>query len=109
MYKDISDGIYTLVNKSNEDTVEVIICNLNAFITKLILILQHPPMESLVSPMQMVRCYVLGNSTVQKDKAKKKHIMLSMRQSLIHKGLAFKHFIVGFAVQGYVASKEDHG
>ena len=72
---------------------------------------QLPPIESLVSPKQLVRCYVLGASTQTGSKKDnyRKNIPLSMRQSLLHRGLAFKHFLPGFPIQGCVASKEDHG
>jgi hypothetical protein len=74
--------------------------------------MQLPPIESLVSPQQMVRCYVLGTATAKAGFRKdnhKKSIALSMRQSLLHRGLAFKHFLPGFPIQGCVSSKEDHG
>ncbi len=55
----------------------------------------------------MVRVYVLGQA--ERSDAQKKTISLSMRSSLVNKGLAMKHFSVGFPISGCVSSKEDHG
>eukprot|EP01036_Dinobryon_divergens_P026442 gene26442-35097_t len=93
-YKEISDTVYSLLKEVGDDTDKL------------------PPIESLVSPQQMVRCYILGTATAKAGFRKdnhKKSIALSMRQSLLHRGLAFKHFLPGFPIQGCVSSKEDHG
>lgn len=66
-----------------------------------------PALSSLVKPHQIVRCYILGQA--EKANSKKKTITLSMRSSLVNKGLAMKHFIPGFPITGCIASKEDHG
>lgn len=66
-----------------------------------------PSLGSLVKAHQAVRCFILGQA--EKANSKKKTVTLSMRSSLINKGLAMKHFIPGFAISGCIASKEDHG
>lgn len=80
-------------------------------------------LKNLVSPMQAVQCYVLevnnprAPSGAQQNplsdmnmKSKtKKGIVLSMRPSLVNRGLAFKHLVTGFPIYGCVASAEDHG
>ena len=58
--------------------------------------------------MQMVRCFIL-DQWQQSDKSQKKVIRLSMRSSLINRGLAAKNITVGLPVSGCVISKEDHG
>jgi hypothetical protein len=63
---------------------------------------------SLLKPFDMVRCYVLGHIQEGKNK-NKKNISLSLRQSLVNRGIAFKHCCVGFGLYGCIASKEDHG
>lgn len=74
---------------------------------------EMPLIESLVKEHQMVRCFVLGDAkarfpSLRKGDSKTK-VLLSMRQSLLNKGLAFKNFSEGFPIMGCVTSKEDHG
>lgn len=57
--------------------------------------------------MQMVRCFIL-DQWQQSDKSQKKVIRLSMRSSLINRGLAAKNITVGLPMSGCVISKEDH-
>ena len=66
-----------------------------------------PSLSSLVQIYQVVRCFILGQA--EKANSKKKTITLSMRSSLVNKGLAMKHFMSGFPISGCIASKEDHG
>ena len=69
-----------------------------------------PTMQELLSLMQPVRCYVKEASiTDGTDSKKKKTLVLSLRSSLVNRGLALKHFSVGFPVSGCVSSLEDHG
>ena len=63
--------------------------------------------RALVAAMQPVRCYVLD--VVEKSDTKKKSLVLSMRSSLVNRGLAIKHMIPGFPISGCISSKEDHG
>ena len=55
-----------------------------------------------------MRCYVL-EQTQKSDSNKRKIINLSLRASLINKGLALKHLSEGFPVYGCVVSQEDTG
>eukprot|EP01035_Chromulina_nebulosa_P023869 gene23869-30973_t len=108
-YKEISDTVYSLLKEVGDDTDKATVAIIIFFF---VTIMQLPPIESLVSPQQMVRCYILGTATAKAGFRKdnhKKSIALSMRQSLLHRGLAFKHFLPGFPIQGCVSSKEDHG
>jgi hypothetical protein len=60
--------------------------------------------------MQMVRCYVLDQVSKNEDSASaKKVIRLSMRASLINRGLSMKHISAGFPLYGCIQSKEDNG
>jgi hypothetical protein len=69
-----------------------------------------PDIHTLISPMQMVRCYVLDQVSKDESSANsKKIIRLSMRASLVNRGLSMKHLSVGFPLYGSVVSKEDHG
>lgn len=63
--------------------------------------------RALVATMQPVRCYVL--EIIEKSDTKKKSLILSMRSSLVNRGLAIKHMIPGFPISGCISSKEDHG
>jgi hypothetical protein len=63
--------------------------------------------RALVATMQPVRCYVL--EIIEKSDTKKKSLLLSMRSSLVNRGLAIKHMIPGFPISGCISSKEDHG
>lgn len=66
-----------------------------------------PKITTIVSAMQPVRCYVLDvNPGADK---KKKSLVLSMRSSLVNRGLAMKHMAPGFPISGCISSKEDHG
>lgn len=60
----------------------------------------------MISILAPLRCYVLG---VNENKNGRKTIALSMRSSLIHRGLALKHLVPGFPLSGCVSSIEDHG
>lgn len=69
-----------------------------------------PELSTLVSPMQMVRCYVLDQVAKSEGSATaKKVIRLTMRASMINRGLSMKHISAGFPLYGSVVSKEDHG
>lgn len=67
---------------------------------------------------QMVRCVVLpplgddnhADARAQKRRKQQHGVRLSMRASLVQRGISFKHHIaVGFPVYGAVYSSEDHG
>ena len=66
-----------------------------------------PKINTIVSTMQPVRCYVLD--LIQKADNQKKSLILSMRSSLVNRGLAMKHMSPGFPISGCISSKEDHG
>jgi rRNA biogenesis protein RRP5 len=68
-----------------------------------------PSLSSLFSPWQPVSCYIHGVKERLSSKSDKNFIKLSLRSSLINKGLALKHLIVGFVISGCVSSIEDHG
>ena len=57
--------------------------------------------------MQPVVVVVLEQMT--RGEGDKKTLALSMRGSLLHKGLSMQHLVEGFPVSGCVSSKEDHG
>lgn len=67
-----------------------------------------PEPSSVLKLYQCVRCYVL-EQTQKSDNNKRKIINLSLRASLINKGLALKHLSEGFPVYGCVVSQEDTG
>lgn len=92
-YPEISDTIHTLVGQSSKDGKK------SASLL--------PAMRTLVSVMQPVRCYVL--SVTERSETERRTIVLSMRSSLVNRGLAIKHLIPGFPISGCIVSKEDHG
>lgn len=63
-----------------------------------------PEIKSLIILYQCVRCVV-----IDKKEFSQKGLSLSMRSSLVNRGIAFKHFLPGFPISGCIASKEDHG
>ena len=63
--------------------------------------------RKIITLMQPVRCYVLD--VIEKSDSKRKSLVLSMRSSLVNRGLAMKHMIPGFPISGCISSKEDHG
>ena len=68
--------------------------------------------SKLLAPFQQVHCVVLESTSPVRDgstKKAKRNIVLSLRASLVNKGLAFKHLSEGFPLYGCVVSKEDHG
>ena len=73
---------------------------------------QVPAMQDLLSLMQPVRCYVkevqVSEATEGSGRAKKA-LVLSLRSSLVHRGLALKHLGPGFPLSCCIASKEDRG
>ena len=68
---------------------------------------QLVPISDLLSINQPVRCFTLGQR--QRANSKKQSLMLSLRSSLINRGVALKHLVAGFIVYGTVSSVEDHG
>jgi hypothetical protein len=69
-----------------------------------------PDLTTLLSPMQMVRCYVLDQVSKNEELANaKKVIRLSLRASLINRGISMKHISAGFPLYGCIQSKEDNG
>ena len=63
--------------------------------------------RKLVNLMQPVRCYILD--IIEKTASRRKSLVLSMRSSLVNRGLAMKHMTPGFPISGCISSKEDHG
>lgn len=63
-----------------------------------------PVISSILQLHQCVRCCVLSSSETDK-----KLISLTMRSSIVNKGLSLKHIQDGSVLQGSVASQEDHG
>jgi rRNA biogenesis protein RRP5 len=68
-----------------------------------------PEISSIISMHQPVRVYVLEAVMGSKKEGKKKSLTLSMRSSLVNRGIALKHLMPGFPISGCVTSKEDHG
>ena len=71
-----------------------------------------PTLNSIITVMQPVRVYVVEIKDPKLDKTvklKKKTLILSMRQTLINRGLAFKHLVIGGQIYCCVKSREDHG
>ena len=71
-----------------------------------------PAMQDLLSLMQPVRCYIKEVHTTEAPEGPgraKRSLVLSLRSSLVHRGLALKHLAPGFPLFGCVASKEDRG
>ena len=66
--------------------------------------------SKLLAQNQQVHCVVLENTSPVRDGSKaKRNIVLSLRASLVNKGLAFKHLSEGFPLYGCITSREDHG
>lgn len=65
-----------------------------------------PPSRSFVrSVTQVVRCAIISLA----KEAKGRHIELSLRASVVNKGLSLSQLTKGSGVYGSVASAEDHG
>ena len=58
-----------------------------------------PELSTIVTPLQMVRCYVLDQVSQSED-SQKKIIRLSMRASLINRGLSMKNINAGMPIYG---------
>ena len=67
-----------------------------------------PSPSSLVYVHMPVRCFVLRQED-RSETSKKKKIVLSLRSSLVNRGIALKHMLPGFPISGCIASKEDRG
>ncbi len=70
-----------------------------------------PPIDSLLSADQPVNVVVLDqvDRNGKTGKGSKKSLALSMRASLLHRGLTIHHLVDGFPLTGSVSSREDHG
>lgn len=68
-----------------------------------------PHIKQLLQERQIVRCFIIRNEVNEDGKIKKKKIILSMKCSLVNKGVALKHLHQGFPISAGVVSKEDHG
>lgn len=77
-----------------------------------------PALSDVLSLMQPVRCYVKeilispSQSKTAADgggKKTKKSLVLSLRSSLVNRGLALKHLTQGLPLSGCISSIEDHG
>ena len=66
----------------------------------------------LKSTKSHINCIVLqkgDNTTNNNTNEKSKTLYLSMRNSLINRGILFKHIQKGFPIKGCIESIEDHG
>lgn len=63
-------------------------------------------LEALFVVGQAVRCVVVGTSTTKHGK---KSVALSLKPSVVNRGLFLEHLGAGVGVYGAVASVEDHG
>ena len=76
-----------------------------------------PALSEVLSLMQPVRCYVKevlispsqAKTTDGGGKRTKKSLVLSLRSSLVNRGLALKHLTQGLPLSGCISSIEDHG
>ena len=78
-----------------------------------------PALSDVLSLMQPVRCYVKEVLISQPkatsggadggNKRTKKSLVLSLRSSLVNRGLALKHLTQGLPLSGCISSIEDHG
>ena len=59
----------------------------------------------LKSTKQHINCIVLQKENTEKSKT----LYLSMRNSLVNRGILFKHIQKGFPIKGCIESVEDHG
>ena len=67
-----------------------------------------PDISVLLTPLQFVRVIVLEQ--VETDMTTKRRALdLSMRSSLMNKGLQIKHLQTDYPLSGCIVSKEDHG
>lgn len=115
LHQEVSDTVYKVYHEAIQSGVKEAQVNIHSLPTHslfsfsliFVVVEQLPDLASLVKLMQPVRCCVLGSTT--KPGGKKQSLMLSMRSSLVNKGLALKHFATGFPISGCVASIEDHG
>lgn len=67
-----------------------------------------PSIRDVVKANQPVCCYVI-EQTDRDNNSHKKNLALSMRASLVQRGITLQHMIPGFSLLGCVSSKEDHG
>ena len=77
-----------------------------------------PALSEVLSLLQPVRCYV-KEVLISPSQAKtaadgggkrtKKSLVLSLRSSLVNRGLALKHLTQGLPLSGCISSIEDHG
>ena len=76
-----------------------------------------PALSDVLSLMQPVRCYVKevvissnqAKTGADTGKRTKKSLVLSLRSSLVNRGLALKHLSQGLPLSGCISSIEDHG
>jgi len=69
----------------------------------------YPSIDKLIAPLEPVQVYVLGSVDGGDSARTKKTLQLSMRLSLVHRGLALKHMLVGGMLPATVSSVEDEG
>jgi rRNA biogenesis protein RRP5 len=69
--------------------------------------MSKPDITTLITVMQPVRCIVLNQVII--EGSKRKAIELSMRSSLLNKGLTMKHMTQDYPLSTCIVSREDHG
>ena len=62
-----------------------------------------PQLTGRVDVHDPLLCFVIGKSATDKQ------LRLSIRNSVVNRGINFKNVSIGLFLQGTVASKEDHG
>lgn len=66
--------------------------------------------RTLLTPMQAVRCFIVGmQDRPGSQSSGKKNLALSLRSSYINKSIQLKHLMPDFPISGCIVSKEDHG
>jgi rRNA biogenesis protein RRP5 len=107
---EVSDVLHQLCSTLTRDTISS-----TQSAKKLSAKAKLPELKTLVSTNMPVRVYVLEvidpslSAGSMKESTKRKSLVLSMRPSLINRGLSFKNLLPGFPVYGNIVSKEDHG
>jgi rRNA biogenesis protein RRP5 len=69
---------------------------------------QLPSIRDVLHLHQPVCCYIL-EQTDRENHTNKKNLALSMRASLVQRGLTLHHLLPGFPLLGCISSREDHG
>lgn len=98
-YSEISDHCYRIA--SDAETAEALSTRKSK--------MAKYNIAALLTPRTPVKCYVLGEAVDKKSAKTKKTLELSLRLSLVNRGIALKHLVEGTTIAATVSSEEDGG